>query len=335
MKSVENASFSEAVSRGLAWVVAQQRDDGSFCESDDGIGAYYKVPYLLALAGCSREAHGLLSWVADHHFTPSGDFRSPERKAREPIHDAWTVYANAWIVQGAHRMGRWDLSLQGTKFILEHQTPIGGFYVLDGETRYHEPVNTSWGGLAALTTGETAAACRAGDMLVALVEKQPDPQRFYFRMDMQGDLITDVPEGQELTHYVDSTRVKQIYFNPGIALMFLCHLYRAMGKNEYLSAAKQLLSFAEGCAEDVYRFPPSGKLGMGCALLHDLTGSPDARRAALQVGQYLVETQTSDGSWLLPDEEPYSSLKDKDSFDIVLDVTAEFTTFLAGIAALI
>jgi hypothetical protein len=51
------------------------------------------------------------------------------------------------------------------------------------------------------------------------------------------------------------------------------------------------------------------------------------------VGDYLAETQTQEGFWRLPDEEPYSSLSDRDGFEIWLDITAEFSAFLLEIAS--
>ena len=105
--------FVGAAERGITWIVAQQRDDGSFCDLQDGIGGYYKVPYALSLTGRQREAVRLADWIAEHHFTPEGDFRAPERKAREPTHAAWPVYANAWLVQGLHRLGFWRLPEAG------------------------------------------------------------------------------------------------------------------------------------------------------------------------------------------------------------------------------
>jgi hypothetical protein len=325
--------FSEAAGRGIAWIAAQQRRDGSFCDLPDGVGGYYKVPYTLALAGRQREALRLLAWVAEHHFTVDGDFRAPERKALEPAHEAWPVYANAWLVQGACRVGRWDLGRRGAEFILRYQTPAGGFYALDGETRFLEPVCTSWGGLAVLTTGHLQAACRAGDLLANLAQAQPDPERFYFRMDPAGDLITDVPAGAALSHYVDATCSKQIYYNPGIALIFLAHLYRATGQERYLSAGREIFAFTERCADDVHRFPPSGKLGLGAALMYEITGSPEVRRAAVRVAEYLVETQTAEGFWRLPDEAVYAAIKDKDGFEVRLDLSAEFSAFLMETAS--
>ncbi|MCB0186986.1 MAG: hypothetical protein KDE31_22120, partial [Caldilineaceae bacterium] len=134
-----------AAGRGVAWILAQQRADGSFCDPDAGVGAYYKVPSTLAVAGEWRAAHRLLQWVAEHHLTASGDFRAPERKAQEPIHESWPAYANAWLIQGAQRVGRWDIARQGMAFLQTLQLPSGGYYALDGDTQFLEPVGTSWG----------------------------------------------------------------------------------------------------------------------------------------------------------------------------------------------
>lgn len=326
-------TFLRAAERGMNWIAAQQRPDGSFCDVGDGVGGYYKVPYALALAGHQRAAQQLLNWVVTHHFTSQGDFRATQRKAHEPTHDAWPAYANAWLVQGAHRLGRWDVARRGTDFLLRHQVPSGGFFALDGKNRYLEAVNTSWGGLAALVTGLWENACRAGNLLCNMVEGQPRPDRFYFRTDLGGNHVTDVPAGSELFYYVDATKPKQIYYQPGIALIFLTHLYRATRQERYLQACQSILQFTERCADDVYRFPPSGKLALGCALLYAMTGNEQARSAAIRVGTYLVETQRSEGDWILPDEGPYTALADREGYEIRLDLTAEFSTFLIEIAS--
>lgn len=335
MAASPDQHFIATAERGLAWIMTQQRADGSFCTPEQGIGGYYKVPYALTISGHLRQAQRLLAWVAEHHLTAEGDFHGSDPEAQTSSRDSWPVYCNAWLVLGAHRAGRWDLSRRGAAFLLRYQVPIGGFYALDGETRFLEPVCTAWGGLAALTTGHVDAACRAGDALSSMAENQPDPNRFYFRSDLEGNLITAVSPGDDLFYYVDATQSQQIYFNPGIALIFLAHLYRATGKGRYLEACQTLFDFTKRCADDVHRFPPSGKLGMGSALFYALTGQPEARQAAVNVGQYLVETQTSEGFWMLPDVAAYKAVPDKDGFEIRLDITAEFSIFLAEIAALV
>ena len=273
--------------------------------------------------------------MAEHHLTANGDFRARQRRAREPIHEAWPTYANAWLILGAQTVGRWDIASRGMTYLKSLQLPGGSFPTLDNGAPFMEPVALSWGGMAALATGFEAEARRAGDLLVRMVEEQPDRSRFYYRMDAEGRLITAVPDGRELDFFVDAGKLKQIYYNPGIALIFLCHLTRATSDSRYLQAAQTIFEFTQRCAADVHRFPPSGKLGLGCALLYALTGAPEARESALNVGAYLVETQGDDGAWRLPDEEPYSALKARESLDVLLDITAEFSVFLLEMSAFI
>jgi hypothetical protein len=333
MTSHEMTTSLRAAEQGIAWIRKQQREDGSFCDVEDGIGAYYKIPFALSLAGFPRAGQRLLDWVAIHHFTQAGDFKGPRQKATESVHESWPVYGNSWLILGAHRLGRLDLSLRGIEYVLGFQNEVGGFYVFSGENRYFEPVCTSWGGFAALVTGHLPQARLAGDWFINLVEDQPDPARFYFRTTVEGGLDTDVPHGSELFYFVDSARRKQIYFNLGIGLIFLMHLYRATGDDRYLHCGQKIFAFSQQCAADVYSFPPSGKLGLGCALLYSLTGSSAARQAAVELCDYLVRVQTPDGFWILPDEELYSAIQSKESLEVKLDITAEFSVFLAEIGS--
>ena len=325
--------YTESARRGAGWIVERQRSDGSFFDVEAGIGGYYKVPYALGVSGFVPEAIRLLRWVKAHNFTSEGDFRAPSRKATLAVHDNWPAYGNGWLIQGAHRLAQFDLSCRGAKFLLRHQVPCGGFHALENGQPFVECVGTSWAGLAQLTVGNHEVATAAAGCLERMVSGQPRTDRFYFRMTPHGELITDVPEGEALSHYVDCTRSKQIYFHPGIAMIFLCRYHLATGEASAVTAAETIFDFTRRCQDDVYCFPPSGKLGLGCALLAAITNNSDAHQAAGTVADYLVETQTADGSWQLPEEEIYRSIENKDDPEVVMDITAEFTTFLWEIAA--
>ena len=328
-------TYLESARRAAGWIVGRQQPDGSLFDVEAGIGGYYKVPYALGIAGFATEAVRLLRWVRTHHFTSEGDFRGPTRKATLGFHDDWPAYGNSWLVQGAHRLGQFDLSFGGAKFLLSLQAPGGGFRSLEGGKAYVDCLSTSWAGLAELTVGQLESAARAAECLKRLVARQPDPTRFYFRMTTGGELITEVPDGGALGYYVDAQCSEQIYFHPGIAMIFLCRWHLATGDAGSLDAARTIFDFTQRCQDDVYCFPPSGKLGLGCALLGSITGEAKPRQAAEVLGDYLVRTQRDEGYWILPDVEVYRAIADKEDPELVTDVAAEFATFLCEIAALL
>jgi len=328
-------TYLESARRATRWIVDRQKRDGSLFDVEAGIGGYYKVPYALGIAGFATEAARLLRWVRAHHFTPEGDFRAPSRKATLSFHEDWPAYGNSWLVQGAHRLGQFDLSFGGAKFLLSLQAPCGGFQSTEAGKPFVDCLSTSWAGLAELTVGHLESAAAAAECLRRLVAGQPDPTRFYFRMTTDGELTTDVPEGAALGYYVDAQLPQQIYFHPGIAMVFLCRWHLATGDGPSLDAARAIFDFTERCRDDVYAFPPSGKLGLGCALLASITGEAGPQQAAEAVGDYLVRTQGDDGTWILPDVEVYRMIENKHDPELVTDVAAEFATFLSEIAALV
>ena len=181
-------TFIESARRAARWIVAQQKPDGSFFDAEAGIGGYYKVPYALAASGYVPEAVRLLSWVRAHNFTPAGDFRGPSRKATLGFHDDWPTYGNAWLIQGAHRLGQFDLSFRGAEFLLGLRAPCGGFQALDGGQPLVDSLSASWAGLAELTVGNLDVAGAAAACVERLVTQQTDPTRFYFRMTPEGKL---------------------------------------------------------------------------------------------------------------------------------------------------
>jgi len=133
------------------------------------------------------------------------------------------------------------------------------------------------------------------------------------------------PANYPLTYVIETDEKAQWYSYPGIAMVFLSRLFMATGKKEYLDASEGYFDFTRLCCEDVYCSGPSGKVGWGSAQMYWITGAEKYRRAAVEVGDYLLRTQAKDGYWDLGG--PYGSDK-----STVLDLTAEFVVWLAEIA---
>ena len=292
--------YLKAAKKASDWLVSNQREDGCIIEAE----VYYKSPYALGLTGRIPEANKLIDWIKGNVLKENGDMNSH-------------IYKNSWIFQGAHRLARFDLSLPAIRYIMTAQASCGGFCVNDDTSQIVEPIYTAWGGLSALYFGDLNNTRRAGDCFVKMAKEQPDEMKFYYNMTADGKLLTD-------SGFIDAKRPKQIYYNPGIAMVFLERLYLATLDEKYLSAAKQIFEFTLRCDADAYQTPPSGKSGLGAALLFYITGDTRARNKAIEFAEYLLRVQYPEGPWGFTPNDPIEPL---------IDVTAEFTIFITEISA--
>ncbi len=105
-------SYLKAAQKGSEWLVSKQQEDGSITKAE----VYYKAPYALSVTGRALEANKLINWIKTDVLQDNGDLNQ-------------NTYKNSWIVQGAHRLARFDVSLPGMGYILQTQAPCGGFCV--------------------------------------------------------------------------------------------------------------------------------------------------------------------------------------------------------------
>jgi hypothetical protein len=324
--------YWEAALKGAQWILSQQNPDGSFSPIEEGVDAYYKIPYALAVTGYPRQAQRLIDWVMRAGaLTPEGDLRGREVKAQSKWHSECYTYSNSWMVIGAQRLGRFDYARRGIAFIRKFISAANGgvfsepAFAWAGRGR-QDMVVSSQAGSACLYMGLWDEAMRIGDWFVDMLRRQPDLQHaLYACSDPAIGLITDYPADYPLMYVVKTDTKGQWYFYPGIAMGFLSKLYLATGKREYLDASAGYFDFTPQCREDVYCSGPSGKVGWGSAQMYWITGEEKYRRAAIAVGDYMLRTQSPNGVWDLGG--PY--LSDRST---LLDITAEFVVWCAEIA---
>jgi len=306
-------AYVRAASAGADWLLRQQNADGSLIQPDIQADVYHKAVLALSLSGHPIEANRLVNWIKASDLRPDGRLRR--------FDEGLALYKTSWICQGAHRMGRFDVSFPVMSFILAQQTPCGGFVQSPEITGFVEPVSSAWAATAALYAGHMDAAEKAAGCFSTMVSQQPEPTRFYTNMTPDGELITG-----DGAPFVDATKTQQAYYSPGIAMLFCARLHAATGCGKALQTAKALFEFSLRCAEDRYSYPASGKSAVGAALLHKLTGDARAREAALCFGDYLLAEQSPEGWWRNPHG---------DNMIIRLDHTAEFVIWLTDIASLL
>ncbi|NPV48471.1 MAG: hypothetical protein HPY69_16145 [Armatimonadetes bacterium] len=306
--------YREAAHRGTQWLLSRQNADGSFIRDDLQADVYHKGAYALAVTGHTLEAHRLLNWIRREALGADGRPRHFDQ--------GLALYKTSWIYQGAHRLGRFDISYPVVRYILRCQAPGGGFFQVVEGNEYVESLCTGWAGVACLYGGELAAARRCAEHLIAQVRQQPTTGRFYFRTTPEGQLL--VAEDDPLTAFIDGSRPGQGYYFPGMACLFLCRYHQATRDEAALTAAKWLMDASLTWAEDSYASMPSGKSALGAAVYYSITGDAAARDAAVRFADYVVARQRPEGAW----DNPAS-----DSGIVLLDHTAEMIVWLSEIAA--
>ncbi len=141
-----------------------------------------------------------------------------------------------------------------------------------------------------------------------------------------GRLDKDLGEGELVWRCIDKTSENQCYFLAGHAVGFLAMLYMATHEDVWLRLARGYYDVIETSAADRHRHTSAGKFGFGASYLALATGDEDVRRSAMEVGEYLMEIQATEGYWVFPVTE-YTG---PDA--IAVDLTAEFVAWLAEIA---
>ena len=318
--------------RGSKWLASQQNEDGSFSSIDEGVDAYYKIPYALAVTGYPDKAHRLIDWaLREGALTPEGDLCGREVKAQDRWHSECYIYSNSWMVIGAQRLGRFDLAVPGMAFIRTFlSTANGGVFSEPAFARAgagrQDVVASSQAGSACLYMGLWDEAKRIGDWFIQLLRLQPDLEHIlYVCSDPTVGLITEYPADEATMYAVDTATPLQWYFYPGIAMGFLAKLFLATREQAYLDASETYFEFFTRCHQDAYDYGPSVKVAWGSSLMYSITGREEYRRVAAAIANSMLAAQSDDGHW-----DP--SVGHEITRHILLDATAECTAWMAEIA---
>src|SRR5215471_5841267 len=109
----------ETARRGVDWLLSQQSPDGSWKALERApVDAYYKAAWAFNITGETPAAERVLNYAKNNLLQPDGDLL--------PRNDSWYInvhyqYANAWVVIGAQKQGRYEVSMPALKFLLTQQ----------------------------------------------------------------------------------------------------------------------------------------------------------------------------------------------------------------------
>ncbi|HYM16361.1 MAG TPA: hypothetical protein VEZ14_12460 [Dehalococcoidia bacterium] len=290
--------WSEARARGVAHLLGLQRADGAIGHPEtEGLAPYYKALWALAAAGRTEEGNRLATWIAANVQDEAGDFSGSLRGAD---HNYSYPYPNAWIICGAQKLGRFDITRRGMEFLLTLQSnEFGGFRIQrDKPDSPQDLLCSAQAGNACLSTGHLPRAKEVGRFLRAVWDAQPHPERELFFVYKPGQgLRTDFPEDRQRLHSIRIDKRRQMYFNMGIAAAFLARLTMATGDAAWADLGKSYLEIGFNVLDEMYETAQVGKVGWGAALIYGVTGERRYLELATRVGDALIAQQTESGGW--------------------------------------
>jgi hypothetical protein len=295
------AHYETALRKGLAWILRHRNPDGSFGDTSQRKTRFFKVPMALFDNGYNAEAWRTMRWLEAETFTDEGDFEDP----RPGYHAAHWPYRNLWFIRAAHFLEMYHLSYGGMGYVLRFRDPAtGGIqavapYDEQGSDPRQALVLTAFGGLNLVTLGHRAEAEAAGEWVCRLIEAQPAlDERLYLMWRPEGGVVAEVPRGHDpLWYAIDRRLLKQDYYNLGVALTFLSHLYRLTGNERFLSGALAYYGFLASCREDRLRSLSSGKVLYGLTWLYLATRDRQYLEEARVAADHLAGSQADDGYW--------------------------------------
>jgi hypothetical protein len=292
------AAYEATRSRASSWLLSHLNDDGSLGDPREG-WFFYRAPWTFSLVGESGAASAICGWIRRNMLTADGRIDGPFRV----VQDAW-AYRDSALIVGAQMAGQYDLSHGLMPELLRWQDPRSGGFAndrIDGAMGDDQSIPYASGpGFAALATGDFDTARAVAGFLQRIWDAQPDlPDRFFYDWSRSRQSPTTTFTDESRFWYVveNQSDRNQRWTIGGIAAGFLCRLYLADPRPEYLALARRYQAFSMAATDAQFKYGPVCKSGWGSSLLYEVTGEPEYEAWTYRMGDWFVETQAPEGYW--------------------------------------
>jgi hypothetical protein len=293
------ALYTAGSKKGYELIQKLQNSDGSFAKTEHMVFGHYKAPISLSTAGYKKEAEMSLDYIVDR-FMEDWDFNKGFCDVSMPLLDN---YRNAWIIWGAHVLGRKDVWEPATDYLESCLHPhLGG---MPGRKEYH-PVESimDWAtsalcAVAFTHVGRLDAARSCCQFLEGMLDSQPEPDdRLYLRKTVDGKIIHFFPPAMSTDFKIEFKQPNQLVWYFGAGMAAFGYLYEKTKEDHYLKQAQRIFNLTKKCHPEVYTVLSSGKIGWGTCVLYSVTGDQAYKDIMLTVGNHLIRTQTDEGGWV-------------------------------------
>jgi hypothetical protein len=291
--------YRAARQKGLEWLLGHVNADGSIGDPSEGFH-FYRAPWTFAVTGETAAASAMCGWIRNNMLQPDGTIGGPYRV----FNDAY-AYRDATLVIGAHMALQYDLSYGLLPKLLTWQDPLSGGFACDrtpdgGMSDHMDIPYTCGGGFACLQTGRLDDARRVGTFLKRLYDAQHElPDRFFYSWSRsQQAPVTDFPAENRNAYVVDNQDPRrQRWTIGGIAACFLCRLYLADPRPEYIELARLYQQFSMSATPGQFNWSHVCKSSWGSSLLYQVTGEQQYLDWTYRMGDWYVDNQEADGRW--------------------------------------
>jgi hypothetical protein len=316
--------------RGVDWLLGHVNSDGSIGNPEEGFH-FYRAPWTFSITGESNAAAAMCGWIRRNMLTSDGKIEGSFRVFK----DAY-AYRNSTLILGAHLSRQYDLSYGLMSDLLTWwDARSGGFYndqTEEGGKSDRMDIPYACGpGLASLALGRLDIAQSVYGFLERVFGAQTDlPARFYYAWSSQsGALLTTYPEEEAFWHVVENQVDRgQRWTIGGIAAGFLCRLYLADPRPEYLSLARKYQTFSMDATDGQFNYAQVCKSSWGSSLLYQITGEEVYLDWACRMADWYVETQKPEGFWYW---EGYEKLGAK--IELTLEFVMHVENLVSGLAS--
>ena len=293
------SALNEVRRKGVAWLMRHLNADGSLGDPTEGFHIY-RAPWTFSIVGETGAAAAVCHWIRREMLTAEGRIEGPYR-----VFDDAYAYRNATLIVGAHLARQYDLSYGLMPDLLSWQDRASGGFrndrMPDGGMSDRMDIPYACGpGLACLATGQLDIAGSVYRFLQRMYSAQTElPDRFYYAWSCKdGGVITDFTEDKAFLHVVyNPVDRPQRWTVGGIAAGFLCRLYLAEPRPEYLALARRYQAFSMAATDAQFKYAQVCKSSWGSALLYQLTGERSYLDWACRMGDWYIQTRQPEGCW--------------------------------------
>ncbi len=323
-------ALDEVRRKGAAWLMRHLNADGSLGDPTEGFHIY-RAPWTFSIVGEPGAAAGICDWIRREMLTAEGRIEGPYR-----VFDDAYAYRNATLIVGAHLARQYDLSYGLMPDLLSWQdSASGGFRndrMADGGMNDRMDIPYACGpGLACLATGRLDIAGCVYRFLQRMYSAQMElPERFYYAWSCKdGGVITDFTDDEAFRHVVyNPVDRPQRWTVGGIAAGFLCRLYLAEPRPEYLALARRYQAFSMAATNAQFKYAQVCKSSWGASLLYQLTGERAYLDWACRMGDWYIQTQQREGCWHWTGYETLGS-----RIELTLEFVMHTDTLIGGLAS--